>query len=463
MEPKQQRIVIIGAGPTGLGAAYRLDELKISNYHIYEKNSYAGGLSHTFRDDKGFLWDVGGHVYFSHYKYFDDMYTKVIGNRYQENNREAWVKVGETWVPYPFQNNLRYLSKTAQQECLQGLIKAQELGKAKEAKNFGEFIDYVFGEGIAKHFMRPYNFKVWAHPPELMNKEWIGERVAIIDVQRAKKNIEESSDDFGWGPNNRFKYNFLGAGQLQDEIATMVDDHISYNADIEHIDLESKTVHFKDGKSDRYDNLLTTMPLDILISKTLRGTIPEEVKTKAAQLRHSSGYIVGVGLKGKVPNTWSWMYFPGDNCPFYRVTYLSNYSPHMAKEGCYSVLCETSFSSFKQVDESKVLQQTIDGLKVNGIVGSDDEIVTSWMMKVDYCYPTPSIERDDALNVIIPWLENQGIYSRGRFGLWKYEVANTDHSMIQGVEAINMLLFNEPETTKGIKYQSTTTGREEGK
>ncbi len=107
-----------------------------------------------------------------------------------------------------------------------GLIKAQESGKASDATNFGEFIDSVFGEGIAKYFMRPYNFKVWAHPPEMMNKEWIGERVAIVDVVRAKKNIEANSDDFGWGPNNRFKYNFLGAGELQDKIADVLKAYI---------------------------------------------------------------------------------------------------------------------------------------------------------------------------------------------------------------------------------------------
>ncbi len=66
------------------------------------------------------MWDTGGHVYFSHYTYFDELYAKVIGNRFQENNREAWVKVEDNWIPYPFQNNLRYLSHDARNECLEG-------------------------------------------------------------------------------------------------------------------------------------------------------------------------------------------------------------------------------------------------------------------------------------------------------------------------------------------------------
>jgi len=59
------KIVIIGAGPTGLGAAFRLHELGYRNWEIYERNHYIGGLSASFKDNKGFTWDIGGHVLFS--------------------------------------------------------------------------------------------------------------------------------------------------------------------------------------------------------------------------------------------------------------------------------------------------------------------------------------------------------------------------------------------------------------
>src|SRR5207248_7442 len=61
---------------------------------------------------------------------------------------------------------------------------------------------------------------------------------------------------------------------------------------------------------------------------------------------------------------------------------------------------------------------------------------------------------------VIPYLESHGIYSRGRFGMWKYEVSNTDHTLMQGVELVNRLLLDEPETTVGIKYESTLDGRQ---
>src|SRR5262249_20220219 len=68
-------------------------------------------------------------------------------------------------------------------------------------------------------------------------------------------------------------------------------------------------------------------------------------------------------------------------------------------------------------------------------------------------------ERDEILATAIPFLESHGVYSRGRFGMWKYEVSNTDHTLMQGVELINRLFLNEPETTIGMRYESTTDGR----
>ena len=65
------KILILGGGPAGLGAAWRLNELGQSDWHLLEANDYAGGLASSFRDKQGFFWDIGGHVQFSHYEYFD--------------------------------------------------------------------------------------------------------------------------------------------------------------------------------------------------------------------------------------------------------------------------------------------------------------------------------------------------------------------------------------------------------
>jgi protoporphyrinogen oxidase len=457
-------IIIIGAGPTSLGAAYRLKELGHDNFQMYERSDHIGGLASSFTDSAGFTWDIGGHVMFSHYKYYDDVFSKLMGDDYQQNMRECWVRMFDTWVPYPFQNNIRYLPKEVTYECLSGLVDAQTRREHSQTTNFAEFMDAVFGAGIVKHFMKPYNFKVWAHPAEMMNKEWIGERVAMIDINRAIKNVVMGTDDFGWGPNNQFKFPlFGGTGEFYRRFAKPLAGHVNLNKGVDFINLSKKEVRFTDGQIQKFDHLISAMPLDKLCNDVINGEMPREIKKATASLRHSGGYMVGIGIKQPCPSTKSWMYFPEDNCPFYRVTYLSNYSPFMTpnKDRYYSLLCEISYSEFKPVDGRTVIQDTIRGLINAGLIAEEDQedIVDTWILDAKYSYPTPSVERDGILSTAIPYLEQHGVYSRGRFGMWKYEVSNTDHSLMQGVELANRLLLDEPETTIGMKYASTTDGR----
>jgi protoporphyrinogen oxidase len=468
MEPK---IVIIGAGPTGLGAAYRLKELGYKNFQVYDRLPYIGGLASSFTDPAGFTWDIGGHVMFSHYKYYDKCFEDMMGEDYQLNMRECWVRMFDSWVPYPFQNNIRYLPKEAAFECMAGLIEAQTKRDYKSTKNFREFIDAVFGDGIAKHFMLPYNFKVWAHPAEMMNKEWIGERVAVLDINRALRNVMVGNDDFGWGPNNQFKFPlFGGTGEFYRRMGKHVgvadgagNGHIHLNKTIDFINMTKKEIRFKDGEIVKYDKLISAMPLDKLCNDVINGEMPREIKKAASGLKHSGGYMVGIGIKQPCPSTKSWMYYPEANCPFYRVTYLSNYSPYMTPDAKthYSLLCETSYSDHKPVDGSRIVEDTIQGLINAGMIKEEDrkDIVSTWTYHADYSYPTPSVERDGILSQVIPYLEQHDIYSRGRFGMWKYEVSNTDHTLMQGVEVVNRLVLGEAESTIGIKYESTLDGR----
>src|SRR4051812_45442766 len=220
------RIVIIGAGPTGLAAGYRLQELGYDDWLILEANDYVGGLATSFTDDAGFTYDIGGHVMFSHYDYYDRLVDKLMGPDFTELNREAWVWMEDRFIPYPFQNNIRNLEPQTVYECVSGLIAAQREDH-RPPRNFREWVDGVFGAGIAKHFMLPYNFKVWATPAELMNYIWIGERVSVVDAEAVLRNVILAEDQRSWGPNNTFKYPLRGGtGFLYDGLRSYVDDHL---------------------------------------------------------------------------------------------------------------------------------------------------------------------------------------------------------------------------------------------
>ena len=101
--------LVIGAGPTGLGAAGRLQE-KGLDWRLLEAEPRFGGLAATFVDPQGFTWDQGGHVQFSHYATFDRYMDLALGaDGWLSHQRESWCWVRRRWVPYPFQNNLHRL------------------------------------------------------------------------------------------------------------------------------------------------------------------------------------------------------------------------------------------------------------------------------------------------------------------------------------------------------------------
>jgi protoporphyrinogen oxidase len=203
-----------------------------------------------------------------------------------------------------------------------------------------------------------------------------------------------------------------------------------------------------DGSREPYDMLMSTMPLDLLV-EGMGHQAPQDIRTQASKLRHSGSYIVGVGIKQPSPSKKCWMYFPEESSPFYRVTYLSNYSPEVVPDATqyYSLLAEISHSEFKPVNRETVVEDTIQGMIDTKLLRPCDrkDIVDAFLIERDYTYPTPSLERDGALKVLHPWLESQDIYSRGRFGAWRYEVGNMDHSVAQGVEWVNRILQDDRE------------------
>jgi protoporphyrinogen oxidase len=444
------RYAILGAGPTGLGVALRLRELGASDFHLHEGASRVGGLAASFTDDRNFTWDIGGHIQFSHYRYFDDLMKRALGDGWLHHQRESWVWIDGRFVPYPFQNNIRHLPPESRWRCLQGLIRLHKQGPNGKPRHFGEWIHRTFGEGIAAIFMVPYNFKVWAHPAEMMDHSWVGDRVAVTDLERVLDNIFHERDDLSWGPNKTFRFPVRGGtGAVWEAVADLVGrERITLSAEAVRIDPDARRIHFGNGDVSEYEVLISTIPIDRLVE--IAGL--EHLKPHTAKLKFSSTHVVGIGLSGRPPETLKtkcWMYFPESNCPFYRATVFSNYSPNNVPDigRCWSLMAEVSESQYKPVNGQTVVDEIIQGLRNTNLIDASHEIVSTWHYRAAYGYPIPTLERDEALSAIQPELEKLGIFSRGRFGGWKYEVSNQDHSVMQGVELVNRLLLGVPEVT----------------
>ena len=447
----KKQFLIIGAGPTGLGAARRLEELGKHDWFLLEGDPEAGGLSASFVDAKGFTWDIGGHVQFSHYEYFDQAMEEFLGKQgWLHHERESWVWIRDRFVPYPFQNNIRRLPAADLERCLAGLVDITRNGHIKPV-NFREWILATFGPGLAEVFMLPYNFKVWAFPPEKMNAVWVGERVAVTDLKRVLHNLVHAKDDVSWGPNNTFQFpKHGGTGAIWRACAQRLPgEKLRFNTQVKKIDLSKKLVETASGEQFQYEHLISTIPLTELIKLT--GQVQLQPSADRGLL-YSNSNIFGLGLKGRPREELAkkcWMYFPEDNCPFYRVTVFSNYSPNNVPDinQHWSLMAEVSESPHKPVNQETLLGEAIQGALNTRLIEQREDIISTWSYRAGYGYPTPALHRDESLAEIIPHFENYDVYSRGRFGLWKYEVSNQDHSFMQGVEIVERLVRGKPEIT----------------
>jgi protoporphyrinogen oxidase len=440
-----EHIAIIGAGPCGLACARELERLGFRDWAIYERNGWPGGNASSVVDGQGFTWDLGGHVVFSHFGEFDALLDEAMGEEVLEHDRSSYVRVGDGWVPYPFQNNLRYLEPEVVEECLAGL--ADAVGGSADM-NFGAWMEATFGRGITRHFMRPYNLKVWATPLEEMSATWIAERVSVVDYDRALANVTNRRDDKGWGPNNTFKFpRSGGTGEIYRRVAERLGRRVRFDRELTGLDPVRKTLRFADGATESYDALVTTMPLDRLVE--LVAGRPSALLAAARELRHTGVSVVGVGYERPLENDTSWMYFPNGDTPFYRATNFAKYSPANVPGGDVSryssYMTESAYRPASPPDPQALEERVVAALSASGVVEGSPPVASVHTVDVEYAYPVPTLRRDQALETIQAWLMERDVYSRGRFGSWRYEIGNMDHAVKMGVDIARLVIEERPE------------------
>ena len=317
-----------------------------------------------------------------------------------------------------------------------------------------------------------------------MQCAWLGERVAAPNLKAVTKNVILQKTAGNWGPNATFRFPARGGtGGIWIALAkTLPKEKTRFgkHGTVKAVDADKKIVTLEDGKTIQYDKLVNTMGIDALVEKIGDQSLISASK----QLYYSSTHVVGVGIRGARPERIGdkcWLYFPEDNAPFYRATIFSNYSPNNqpadsvklptqqlangdkpssteAREGPYwSIMLEVSESGMKPVDNANLLIDSIQGLLNTSMLKPTDEIVSTYHRRFDHGYPTPSLEREGALSKLLPALQEKGIYSRGRFGSWRYEVGNQDHSFMLGVEAADNIVNGAAELT--LNYPDFVNGR----
>lgn len=472
------RIVIIGAGPTGLSAAYHVGRDAV----LIEQADRVGGWCRSI-EDNGFTFDMAGHIMFSNDPYVHEMYQMLLGDNIHWQDREAWIYSKNVYTRYPFQGALYGLPPEVIKECIVGaiesrfgslkakkpaadtgangdytgperrgmfepLMKAGVTGRTRPytgeerrivalhkgpPRNFEEFIYKVWGAGIAKHFAIPYNQKLWAVPLSEMETSWLGGRVPLPNLEEMIEGALSPSPK-PMGPNARFGYPLRGGFQsLMNGFLPHLAGELRLQTRVTAVSPSRHTVTLSDGSDIPYEYLISTMPLPALV-RVIGAAAPAEVRKAAAGLRHVSVRCVNIGVGRENLTEKHWIYYPEDTV-FHRIFVQGNASPHCNPPGGFGLTCEITYSDAKPLpcEGDALIQGCIKDCQRVGFFRQDDPIWAANQVDMPVAYVVYDHDRARNVALIREWLSTQDIVLAGRYAEWEYY--NSDHAFIAGKKA----------------------------
>jgi UDP-galactopyranose mutase len=417
-------VVIVGAGPAGLSAAFHLSPTTDSI--VIEREQEAGGLCRSF-DLHGVTFDLGGHAFFTKHDDVRDLVDRLCKVGVHRQARQAWVYSHETLIPYPFQSHLFGLPVDVVRDCLIGLVESAGFVDTP-AENLEDWILKSFGSGIAHHFLTPYNQKLWAFRLSEIAPTWTDQRIVRPDVAAIVAGAL-GPQDFRDFPNATVSYPAEGGfWRLYEGFVDRADGRIRYGTSLESIDLAERTIQLEGGERVTYEYLVSTMPLDALVQRT-REAEPC-CQRAAAALRHNSLHLVNLVVSKENWTERQRIYVADETVPFHKLVFNSNSSPTLREQPHFGIQAEVSFSPGKLVDPETLEQRVVASLVAMGVIRDAGDVLATSRVTLPYAYPVYARDTTDAREHLLSMLESRGVFCAGRFGEWLY--INSDDAVLRG-------------------------------
>ena len=415
--------LVVGAGPTGIGAAVRLTELGIDHL-VVDAGDQIGGMSTSITDAHGFTWDLGGHVLHSHFPEFDRI-VEASGVQMNQVSRNGWVwrngSGPDALVPTPIQQQLTELPT--------------DLNYDAPLVNLADYYRNTFGRKLYDEFFGPYNYKMWTVPLEDVDHQWTSLRSGSAAPNVPKLALAGTMP----GPSGEFPYPVGGTGALWQAVHDQVlkPGTVRLGVGVVDVDVPGRVARLSDGSTVEYEHCVSSAPL----TSAMRW-----LGMPSKSLRASAIYAVGLGYRGAPPTCLadkSWLYCPDPSVPWYRATMLHNYDQGNAGPGRWNVLCEVPILPGQSLTADEAVRRTEESLAALGV--DADLVASRFVQEVPMGYPVPTLRRDEIVRDADERLRAHGFYSRGRFGGWRYESSNQDYGYLQGREAVDAALFGSAE------------------
>lgn len=410
------KIVIIGAGLTGLSAAYHLEKRGFFDYTLFEKEATIGGLCRSTKQD-GFTFDFTGHLLHISDPYFKSLIMDLVGlHSFNALKRASYIYSHNTYTQYPFQTNLYGLPPSIIAECIEGYVNRPR--SRKQPKTFAQWALHNFGKGCAHHFFIPYQTKIFACNPQTISASWTGRFVPKTSLREMIIGAIHTADS-SIGYNATFYYpKHGGTSSWVNKFAKNISKPIHTQYHVQRIDLKNRVIIFANGHEEQYEILINTMPLDILIH-TLKERPDTSFYKALPGLQCTSVINYNLGIARPNLSEKHWIYFPEKKYPFYRIGFPHNFSQNMAPEGCSSLYGECSYLYASQAKKNLLLTESIQQTKKILNI-ADHEIITENIIPISHAYVLYNFWREKNLSKLLNLLAQENIFSIGRYGAWKY-------------------------------------------
>jgi len=411
-----KRVVIIGAGLAGLGTAYALQQRQEKHtVTVLERENRPGGLCRTVRQED-FLFDQTGHLLHFQTEQFRQFVWQKLSDGLVERRRNSWVYSHNVYTRYPFQANLYGLPPEVVTECLYGYCEAVFRPRAMQIESFENWILAYLGPGIARHFMVPYNTKLYRRHPSQLTPDCAGRFIPKPDpLQVIRGAVSDNSENLGY--NSTFFYPKQGGIETLIKVIAQDLSGLRLRQEVQTIDLKNRKVLTASGEMFDFDLLVSTVPLSELVR--MLSDAPQRVRTAAEWLEHVSVLNVNLGIRGDIGDR-HWIYVPEERFIFYRIGFAHNFADRMAPPGCSSIYTEVSYTPDDPPDVNKTVQRVISDLVAMKVISSKEAVISRLVIDIPYAYVIFNHRRKEALGIIRSFLTERGIFSIGRFGRWEY-------------------------------------------
>ncbi len=416
-------VVVLGGGLAGLSAASHLRPVPSL---VVERENEIGGLTRTHAEN-GFAFDCTGHLLHLRDARVQALVERLLPGALARHERRAQIFSHGVFTAYPFQANLHGLPQEVVLECLTGFVESQ-VRRAAEGEpdlsrtSFREWAGLTFGSGIARHFMLPYNAKLWRVDLDQVECGWVSWSVPRPQIREVLEGAFGKTVR-GLGYNPTFLYPKRGGIRaLPDALAADCPEIRTGRSAIS-LDVRARTVTLDDGSVLQWESLVSTIPLDRLLA-IARG-LPEDLPAAGRGLRAVRVLNISLGVDRTPVSDAHWIYFPEPGYSIYRAGFPGNLSDTLAPRGCSPIYAERSFLRDEPFDEAEVVDRAVEDLRRAGILRRGDRIVYRRVQVLDPAYVIYDRHRAAHVPRILAALGDHGIHSTGRFGSWEYSSMET--------------------------------------